>query len=462
MTPHETFKPAEDQGLSARVLFLIFLSASVVRLLNLYFIPDIAAHAMIEDSPIYWAGAAHWMESGFFSRPGDTGYVHETERVPLYFLYLIPFRALFGETLVPVLISQALLDGATCVIIACFGQMISRTVGLASGMLAAVWPNLIIHSGLVLTDTLFLFFFSLVLLFAARFLSRGRLRDAAVAGLFCGLAIMTRPVALYLPFAMILVAPFVAYRHNGNRTRSALAAVIVLVTAALPVLPIAVRNINHFDTLQLTSVTGTHIQGWIAGYSRGLQDGKSFNESSRQMNEKFRDILKAEDVDPASLNQFQISTRQGEHARAELAELPLTVVAGAWFQGMMLNTLAPALLIEPRVRALNKGSFIDTTGGSFVDRIGNFLTANSSGYVAWALFGALTGGIAMLLQFAGWIQLYRWQPYAALFATLVILYFLLVNGPVASPKYRLPFEPVLILFQAIAITWLARRWRSAK
>ena len=159
-----------------------------------------------------------------------------------------------------------------------------------------------------------------------------------------------------------------------------------------------------------------------------------FNESSQQMNEKFRDILKAEGVDPASLNQFQISTRQVEHARAELAELPLTVVAGAWFQGMMLNSLAPVLLIEPRVRALNKGSFIDTTGSSFVDRIGNFLAANSSGYVAWALFGALTGSIAMLLQFAGWIQLYRWQPYAALFATLAILYFLLVNGPVASPK----------------------------
>ena len=60
MTSHETFKPAEYRGLPARALFLIFLSASVVRLLNLYFIPDIATHAMIEDSPIYWAGAAHW------------------------------------------------------------------------------------------------------------------------------------------------------------------------------------------------------------------------------------------------------------------------------------------------------------------------------------------------------------------------------------------------------------------
>ncbi len=453
---------ADDKMLTLGALLAIFAFGSLVRLLNLYFIPDVAAHAMIEDSPIYWSGAAHWIESGFFSRPSDAGFVHETERLPLYFLYLIPFRAVFGDSVLPVLISQALLDGATCVIIARIGQMISPAVGLASGMLASVWPNFVIHSGLILTDTLFLFFFSLVLLFAARFLASGSLQDAVAAGLLCGLAIMTRPVALYLPLAMSVAAPFVAYRHRPERLRSALAAVIVFVTAMAPVLPIAIRNISHFDTFQLTSVTGTHLQGWIVGYSRGLQDGRSFNESSQRMNEEFRNILKAEGVDPELLNQFEISARQVGHARAALADLSLTVILGAWLQGMSLNTLAPALVIEPRIRALNEGSFIDTKGGSFLDRLKTFLKGNSSAYVTWVLIGAFAGGIAALLQFMGWALLWRWQPYAVLFASLAILYFLLVNGPVASPKYRLPFEPVLILFQAFAIVWLWRRWRPAK
>src|SRR3546814_9321577 len=64
----------------------------------------------------------------------------------------------------------------------------------ASGIGAALWPNLIVHSALLLTDTVFVFLFSTMLLFCARFLRAGHLIDAAAAGLLCGLAIMTRPV----------------------------------------------------------------------------------------------------------------------------------------------------------------------------------------------------------------------------------------------------------------------------
>jgi hypothetical protein len=41
-----------------------------------------------------------------------------------------------------------------------------------------------------------------------------------------------------------------------------------------------------------------------------------------------------------------------------------------------------------------------------------------------------------------------------------VLYFLLISGPIVSPKYRLPFEPGLIILQAMALVdlwpWLKR------
>ncbi len=199
---------SEANALNVTTFAVIYVFALAVRLLNLALIPDIDTHAMIEDSPMYWTGAATWLDSGFFSRASDAGFVHETERVPLYFVLLAAFRWLFGDTLVPVVISQALLDAGTCVIIARIGAMVGSTAGVVSGLLAAVWPNLIIHSTIVLTDTLFVFLFSLVLLFAAKFLAKGRLVDVAAAGFLCGLAIMTRPVAQFLPFAMAIAAPF--------------------------------------------------------------------------------------------------------------------------------------------------------------------------------------------------------------------------------------------------------------
>jgi hypothetical protein len=51
-------------------------------------------------------------------------------------------------------------------------------------------------------------------------------------------------------------------------------------------------------------------------------------------------------------------------------------------------------------------------------------------------------------------MLARTMPWAAVFAFGVVAYFLLVNGPVASPKYRLPMEPVLIVLAAIPLARL--------
>ena len=40
--------------------------------------------------------------------------------------------------------------------------------------------------------------------------------------------------------------------------------------------------------------------------------------------------------------------------------------------------------------------------------------------------------------------------------------FLLVTGPVTSPKYRMPMEPILVLLQAIAFVCLARNDFAAR
>jgi hypothetical protein len=54
----------------------------------------------------------------------------------------------------------------------------------------------------------------------------------------------------------------------------------------------------------------------------------------------------------------------------------------------------------------------------------------------------------------------RTHFWPGIFGCLLIAYFLLINGPVGAPKYRLPFEPIMIIFQAIALSsigsWLGR------
>jgi hypothetical protein len=63
----------------------------------------------------------------------------------------------------------------------------------------------------------------------------------------------------------------------------------------------------------------------------------------------------------------------------------------------------------------------------------------------------------LMLEAAGFVMLARTLPWAAVCAGGVLAYFLLLNGPVATPKYRLPMEPILIVLAAIPLARLAER-----
>jgi hypothetical protein len=72
----------------------------------------------------------------------------------------------------------------------------------------------------------------------------------------------------------------------------------------------------------------------------------------------------------------------------------------------------------------------------------------------------LLGLVLMLpvlaLEVAGFVILAQKMPWAAVFADGVLTHFLLLNGPIATPKSRLPFEPVLIVFYAISLVMLLK------
>jgi hypothetical protein len=63
----------------------------------------------------------------------------------------------------------------------------------------------------------------------------------------------------------------------------------------------------------------------------------------------------------------------------------------------------------------------------------------------------------LALEAIGFVMLSRSKPWTAALAGAVLAYFLLLNGPVAAPKYRLPMEPVLIVLAAIPLAWLTER-----
>jgi 4-amino-4-deoxy-L-arabinose transferase-like glycosyltransferase len=438
---------------SAGRLIGVFALALFVRLINIAFLDGNLAFFAEQDAFTYWGlGAALAKSDGFWPT-----LLAMTDRMPLYPLLLADVWATFGDAPRVVAIVQAVIDAGTCVLIAALGGLISPRVGLIAGIIAAFSVTLVVFSTQILTDTLFLFFVALMLLAGARFLLRPTLPLALVAGLAGGLGVATRPVLAPLLLAAVPVVFLVALRARRRAAPALLATVLFVVAVAAPVAPVWLRNWVHYGSPSLTAQTGDHLAFWIVPLVKERADGTPYQTTVDRMEARYRQAL-AERGASAQSNPFVLAAMKAEVAREEMARLPLKAFAAAWLEGMVVNVGAPALLGDPRVRALPKPSFYNTPGAGLWQKARAYLFDDPGRYQLLLVAGLIAMVPMLVLEAIGFVMLARMLPWAAAFAGGVLAYFLLVNGPVATPKYRLPMEPVLIVLAAIPLARLTERW----
>ena len=434
-------------------LLAVFVLALLIRLTNVALLHGGNAFFAEADAITYWAmGAALAKPSGFWPTLSSM-----TDRMPLYPLLLAAVWSIFGDAPRVVAVIQAVIDAGTCTVIAALGTLISPAIGLIAGILAAASATLIIFSSQILTDTLFLFFFSIMLLAGAHFLLRPANSLAVAAGLAGGLALATRFGTLLLLLAAVPVI-FVASTMQGRSlSRAVAAAILFLIAAAAPIAPVLLRNLIEYGSFNLVTQTGDHLAFWIVPLVAQRADGTAYDASVAGMEALYRQRLAASGLNEDS-NPFLLASIKSRLAREELARLPPAAFVKSWLEGMAVNLAAPALLADPRVRTLPKPSFYETPGASLWERTTTYLFGNPGLYQALLVIGLTAMLPFLLLEATGFVMLAGRLPWGAACAGSLLAYFLLLSGPVATPKYRIPMEPVLIVLSAIPLAWLAERY----
>jgi hypothetical protein len=142
-----------------------------------------------------------------------------------------------------------------------------------------------------------------------------------------------------------------------------------------------------------------------------------------------------------------------------MKHLPLSAYVEAWSEGIFVNLGAPALLSDPRVRFLPKPSYYATPGASLWDRAQAYFLNSTGLYQLLLILGLISMVPFAVLEVIGFVILARRLPWAAACAFAICAYYLLINGPIASAKYRLPIEPILIVLTAISIERLGTHFR---
>ena len=380
--------------------------------------------------------------------------------MPAYPWLLTLNVALFG-TLAPltIVLMQGLLDGGTCLLVYLIARAIDERIALYAAIAAAINPTQIVLSGLIYNDTLFLFFTAVALYGAVDWLRRPSWRAALIIGFGLGLSALDRVfVALWAPFLVVILLAIGA-AIGRIRLQNLLQMAVAGAMLCLCISPAVLRNVTQYGSWSLTDQGGAHLALWIAPLVREAKDGTPWERASAEAERRTVARFGAKPTNP-----FVSSQHYAAIGREQLAELGPAAIVKAWVVGAVINLAAPAIIISPPIAQLPRTGFFATRGNTIFVKVFNFFFHSGNAIYAWALLIGTAGVAAVrLLQLAGFFVLVRdrttWPP--ILLLALWTGFILAINGPIASPKYRLPIEPALCVLTGAGLCWLRRRGQPA-
>ena len=239
-----------------RGLVLITLAGAAVRLMNVLWWrpttdrPGFHGFTLTGDAFYYHWQANTLAHGAWFVDPYRWKYlgvnVASAAHPPLYTLYLALWSRLGIDSVTGHRLASSLLGVAAVAVIGLLGYRLGGTAaGLVAAGIAALYPQLWINDGVLLSESIVVFVIVCALHTMYTFWRRPTLRNAIVLGLVCGLAALDRN-ELILLFPVVAIPLALPPRDLEWRPRIRLA-VVACVAGAVLVAPWVVFNLTRFN-----------------------------------------------------------------------------------------------------------------------------------------------------------------------------------------------------------------------
>ena len=377
-----------------------------------------------------------------------------------FYTWFVALHALLGTGLYPFnyVLTQGLLDAGTCVLIYRMAQTLDERYAAPAGILSALNPTQIVLSGLIYPDTPFVFFVALSFYGVLRWMRSFAWSDAWIVA--AGLGFATGCRVLIVPWAGVLIVFLAGCALIARRlsVRAIQQLVVIAMIVAIPAGMIGFRNLGQYGGWSLTSQGGVHLARWVVPLVKEAKDGTPWQQTYEEMERRTR-----ERFGPLPKNHLEQSRQYMEIGREAMNDLGWLAIAKSWTMGAAINLGAPGVVLSPPLLQIPRTGFYATPGQSYFEKIWNFLFHSESAIYAWALLLGLGGvGVLRLIQIAGLVALLREGHKAPLVLFVLWCGFILaVNGPIASPKYRLPLEPILLVIAGAGLGSMSKRWKRS-
>ncbi len=415
---------------------ILFLLAFLVRFVYLI-LQNPSPEKLVEDELLYWNASHIYLDKGLLEESIIA------ERMPGIFIYIKILLILSLKNLKVYLVLQSILDSLNCYIIYRLGSLIFPKQKLYIFISATLSPLMIILSLQILSETIFLFFFSLFLYFSVKIIldKNNLFYKFAIAGLFLGLATSIRSITYPLIFLAVVPFIIILLKKNVFKYNIFFSCVIFLFFSLLPISSRLYENFKIHNTLSLTSQAGSHLAYWVTPLI--ISETKKINRT---------DAIKA--IDKVA-NKYTFTDNYYENDKIlrrvgfeVLSEINKVHIIYHWVKAGIINLVAPSALLDKNLRSLPHPSYYDT-GYALLWLKLIFSNSEYLKYLIFVSIASITCIFTITSLIIGPLYIYKNDKMIFFLTTLYVLYFLFITGPVLSPKYIFPILPCLFLYQGI-------------
>ncbi len=231
------------------------------------------------DSPFYIELAWNWLKNGVYGLPVNGQLVPVDVRVPGYPAFLATVFTFAGNSPRVVMLAQAVVDLATCFLIAWIAALLApriarRRVALAALWLAALCPFAANYSAVVLTETLVTFLTTLAILVLLGTDLGSPFDDAAAAGasrsfllspwflggIVVGFGTLVRPETPLFLFAVALIC-IAKWWRPVSWPKLARSGALLSLGLVIPLVPWAARNWRTLHEVRFLAPRYTELPG---------------------------------------------------------------------------------------------------------------------------------------------------------------------------------------------------------
>ncbi|OGS22584.1 MAG: hypothetical protein A2252_03125 [Elusimicrobia bacterium RIFOXYA2_FULL_39_19] len=385
-----------------KAIILLFILALSLRLTYVFLSPP---RPVSYDDTVSWDAVAGNIASGNGFLEANR---HPTStRPPLYPLFLAFIYSVFGYSHLFVKIAHAFLDSITVIVVYLTANILfQKRVAFITGLCLCFYPPLIVYTGIIGSETLFVFLLTTVIYAIIIGVKNENVFLLISAAIILGIANLCRSTLVFYPF-FLSAGILLVYNKKYGFYKLARSLILFMLITIVPVIPWTVRNYYAFGNFLLIN-TSSGALFWSGTYLPW--DGK-WLDSEAEYFRKISEIDKVKNPVVSDKLLFNLGLKNIKASPIGFLKLSVKKFFRFWLQPVGKELAAKKSVI-----------------------IGKFISLIHICWLGFALYGFIKSKEQRLL----------YMPLTVLF-----IYFMLMHNLISPiARYRLPIEPFIMIFFA--------------